>query len=163
MPMQRPPFRLGSSSCSVEAPPGQRELGLVRVWLVAGLPGPVAVAVYAVVLSLAIWIVKFWLRARLRVAKPRPAAQRPARQCTALLPGGLVSPRMERPASARGLRAAHHPHTDEDDEHAAQTPFASLRTPRRNPYSQHEAMTRDARVCKMQRDVMQLTGTLAFG
>ena len=37
------------------------------------------------------------------------------------------------------------PHTDEDDAHAAQTPFASLRTPGRTPYSQHEAMTRDAR------------------
>ena len=37
------------------------------------------------------------------------------------------------------------PHTDEDDAHAAQTSFASLRTPGRTPYSQHEAMMRDAR------------------
>ena len=37
------------------------------------------------------------------------------------------------------------PHTDEEDAHATQTPFASLRTPGRTPYSRHEAMTRDAR------------------
>ena len=57
---------------------------------------------------------------------------------------GLARPMNTGLSGAIG-RCASSSQRGDDDPHAARAPFASLRTPRRTLYSQHEPMTRDAR------------------